>query len=183
MTGTKISDMPAAASLDGTEIVPLLQSGANKRTTTQAIADLGGGGGGGPQLATVAVSQADLLALHSSPKILVAAPGANKIIVPMALALHYNFGTTGYTDSNGAFIAFGGETNTNFNVFSIAGDEFTKDHSVSTLLPPEPASFPIKNIANANLVNLPLVLGTYTADMTDGDGTGVVMVYYFVMSI
>jgi hypothetical protein len=44
MADTKISAMAAASSLTGTEIVPLLQGGANKRTTTQAIANLGGSG-------------------------------------------------------------------------------------------------------------------------------------------
>lgn len=36
----KISAEPAAGSLDGSEVVPLLKSGANKQTTTQAIANL-----------------------------------------------------------------------------------------------------------------------------------------------
>jgi hypothetical protein len=42
MTDTKISDMTAAGALTGTEIVPLLQSAANKRTTASAIAALSG---------------------------------------------------------------------------------------------------------------------------------------------
>ncbi len=36
----KISAMPAAGPLTGTEPVPVVQSGANKKTTTQAIANL-----------------------------------------------------------------------------------------------------------------------------------------------
>lgn len=39
--------MDAAASLDGSELVEIVQGGANVQTTTQDIADLGGGGGGG----------------------------------------------------------------------------------------------------------------------------------------
>lgn len=39
MANTKISDESAAASLTGTELVLVVQSGANKRTTTKAIAD------------------------------------------------------------------------------------------------------------------------------------------------
>jgi hypothetical protein len=45
MADTKISDETAAGTLDGTEIVPVVKSSANSRTTTQAIADLGSGGG------------------------------------------------------------------------------------------------------------------------------------------
>lgn len=40
MADTKISAMTAAGSLDGTELVPVVQGGTNNRTTTQAIADL-----------------------------------------------------------------------------------------------------------------------------------------------
>lgn len=42
----KISQLDAVSSLDGTELVEVVQTGTNKKTTTQAIADLGGGGGG-----------------------------------------------------------------------------------------------------------------------------------------
>lgn len=46
MANEKISGMTAAATLDGTELVEVVQGGDNVRTTTQAIADLGSGGGG-----------------------------------------------------------------------------------------------------------------------------------------
>ena len=47
MADTKISAETAAGALTGSEIVPVVQGGVNKRTTTGAIAALGGGGGGG----------------------------------------------------------------------------------------------------------------------------------------
>lgn len=42
--GQKISALSAAAALTGTEEVPVNQSGATKKTTVQAIANLAGGG-------------------------------------------------------------------------------------------------------------------------------------------
>lgn len=33
----KISEMPSATSLDGTELVPIVQSGVSKKTTTQEL--------------------------------------------------------------------------------------------------------------------------------------------------
>lgn len=42
----KISELPAASALTGSEQVELNQSGTSARTTAQAIANLGGGGGG-----------------------------------------------------------------------------------------------------------------------------------------
>lgn len=45
MANEKISGMSAAATLTGSELVEVVQSGDNVRTTTQAIADLATGGG------------------------------------------------------------------------------------------------------------------------------------------
>lgn len=47
MADLKISELPAADPLDGTELVPIVQGGLNKSVTTQDIADLGAAGGGG----------------------------------------------------------------------------------------------------------------------------------------
>jgi hypothetical protein len=54
MSNKKISAFPAAGALGGTEIVPVVTGGVNKRTTTQAIANLGGGGGGSSSLIQIA---------------------------------------------------------------------------------------------------------------------------------
>jgi len=45
MANKKITQLPSAGTLDGTEIVPLVKNGITSQTTTQDIADLGGGGG------------------------------------------------------------------------------------------------------------------------------------------
>lgn len=47
MPDTKTSDETAAGALTGAELVRIVQSGNDRRTTAQAIADLGGGGGSG----------------------------------------------------------------------------------------------------------------------------------------
>lgn len=46
MADTKISALTAASALTGTEIVPVVQSAANRRTTAQDIANLAAAGGG-----------------------------------------------------------------------------------------------------------------------------------------
>lgn len=48
MSDQKISLMPAAGSLTGSELVPIVQGGGNARTTAQDIANLAGGGAGIP---------------------------------------------------------------------------------------------------------------------------------------
>lgn len=54
----KISAMPAASALTGAELVPIVQSGDNKRTTAQDIADLGGGGSAAYMVYTALLTQA-----------------------------------------------------------------------------------------------------------------------------
>jgi hypothetical protein len=49
----KITELDNATALTGVELVEVVQGGANKQTTTQDIADLGGGGGGTPTLQQV----------------------------------------------------------------------------------------------------------------------------------
>jgi len=45
MANVKISELPAAAALDGSELLPVVQSGATAQTTTADVAALAGGGG------------------------------------------------------------------------------------------------------------------------------------------
>jgi hypothetical protein len=45
MPDLPISQLPQADTLDGSELVPVVQAGTTKFTSAQAIADLGGGGG------------------------------------------------------------------------------------------------------------------------------------------
>ena len=45
MANVKISELTASGTLTGTEQVEVVQSGNTRRTTTQAIANLGAGGG------------------------------------------------------------------------------------------------------------------------------------------
>jgi hypothetical protein len=48
-------------------------------------------------LATVHLSSAELLALHTTAKTIVAAPGAGKVILPLWIAANYTFGSIDYT--------------------------------------------------------------------------------------
>lgn len=42
----KISELPSASTLDGTEYIPIVQSGATVKASAQAVGNLGGGGSG-----------------------------------------------------------------------------------------------------------------------------------------
>ena len=63
MANVKISELGSAATLTGTEILPIVQSGSTLQTTVQDIADLAGGGGGG----TANYATAQIIAATGSP--------------------------------------------------------------------------------------------------------------------
>lgn len=65
MADAKMSDLAAAASLTGAELMELVQGGVNVRTTTQAVADLASGGGGATR--GLAFIDADGTVLRSTP--------------------------------------------------------------------------------------------------------------------
>lgn len=50
MSFVKISELPAAITVAGTEEIEVNQGGTSKKVTAQQIANLGGGGGGGETL-------------------------------------------------------------------------------------------------------------------------------------
>lgn len=72
MPRSKISQLAAAAALTGAELVEVVQSGGNKQTTTQAIANLGGGSADGPQAANT---------VKAGPTSGPAAPPAYRVLV------------------------------------------------------------------------------------------------------
>ena len=58
---------------------------------------------------TVSLSKADILALHSTPITVVAAPGANKILVPDRVLIQI-IGTNPYAGATGIAFSAGGDT-------------------------------------------------------------------------
>lgn len=57
MTDKKITQLNDATTLDGSELIELVQAGANVKVTVQAIANLGGGGAGANKVGGCEVDQ------------------------------------------------------------------------------------------------------------------------------
>jgi len=89
----KISELVYVTPLDGTEDIEIVSDGVSKRTSTQDIADLAGGG-----IITVKISlsSAEILALSTTPKTLIAAQGAGTYINVLSAAFRYNFVSAAY---------------------------------------------------------------------------------------
>lgn len=75
-----------------------------------AARETAGNGNGGSQtvqIESVPVSSADLLALHTTPKVLLPAPGGRLYHIVDAVIVHYRFGTTPYAGVFSPVFAFG----------------------------------------------------------------------------
>ena len=129
--------------------------------------------------ATITLSKAQLLNLFSAPVSVLPAPGAGKAIVIFQSFYVLHYGTTTYLSpgfNNGLFYA------SPSGAAADAGDNgvFT---TASSAMTSSPAGFQ-GGIAVLNTVeNQPVVLANATADMTTGDGTGVLFVFYAIVTI
>jgi len=108
MADEKFSEFTTATSLDGTETLVGLQAGDNARFPITFF----------PITVKVSLSSAEILALATTPKTLIAAQGAGTFIRLQAVTMRLNYGTTTYTGgglrikytSGGSFII----TNTSY---------------------------------------------------------------------
>ena len=80
MADTKISELAAASALDGTELVPVVQGGATKRTTVDDVS--------GVRVARASITIDDLIAAAQIE--IAPAPGALKALLPVALYYKMN---------------------------------------------------------------------------------------------
>lgn len=83
--------------------------------------------GGGVLTATVTVSSAEILALNATPKQLIAAPGANKIIQVLGVTTEYIYVTSTYTTNLTLAMRYGAIANDMWrsNVLSQVATSFT----------------------------------------------------------
>jgi hypothetical protein len=129
---------------------------------------------------TIALSNADLLALHATPKVLVAAQGAGTLILFNSLVLEYVYAAA-FTIGSATNLtvaykadASGGAASTTFAVTGFLDQTANKVEQIKTVT---------TNIAQAGNLNQPLVLSLAGADVTGGAGTtGIAIISYTVVS-
>jgi len=113
----------------------------------------------------IEVSSAEILAINTSPKQLVAAPGAGKVLILQHIVVYYHFSVAAYA------------TNTNIDIRNTTGTNYLQDlHSI------------INEIADRIvetgrqypplIVNEPLILTEPTGNPTGGSGTLTIYLWY-----
>ena len=118
------------------------------------------------QYAEVEISSAEILALFATPKTLVAAPGAGKILEFISLLLAYDYNTIAYT--------IGTATNLQVKYTDASGAAVSTTQAVTGML--DQATDQLRSLDKLEasvtpVVNAALVLTLAVANVTAGDGT------------
>jgi hypothetical protein len=150
------------------------------------LLDVEASGGGGSQpvlVATATVTSPQLLTLQSAPVVLVATPGAGKVIVPLTVLAMLGSATTPYVVNGFAGICAGAYTSPWQDLATILVD----DPGQSAALGVFPNSISLSSLTNLDFeidyVDQPLLLADAGDDgVTGGDGTLSLTVYYTVLS-
>lgn len=126
-----------------------------------------------PRKATVTLSSADILALHTTPVQLVAAPGAGKVLVPMHAILSYTFGTVSYNET-GSSPTWGFPSGSTYTNLGTIGASISNGQTSTQVVRPDSGFFCYPNEAIGMTVN---------AALTDGDYPVTITVHYSIEDV
>lgn len=119
--------------------------------------------------ATVTISSAEILALNTTPKVLVAAAGANKAIIPTRITIKFKYNSVPYT--------------TNLNIlFKIGSDILETSSGVLGQSVSSSASYSVSSY-NVTSFNTNLVAQVQTGNPLAGNSTMTIIVSYFILDM
>ena len=123
---------------------------------------------------SVSVSSAELLAINSTPKTLIAAQGVDQVIILHRAYCEYTYGTTTYAGDTTLVIEYGG------TAYKLSSDAFNINATSSRY-----AIYSSVNISNSvdDLANKAAILTTASSDPTTGDGTFKIWLEYTVIDV
>jgi hypothetical protein len=168
----------ASPALTGVPTAPTAAIGDSSSTiaTTQFVQQAGLS----PQIfVSLVITSAQLKALHGTPLTIIAAPGVGFAIYPISLVLQYDFVTTPYTIHGESIVLD----------YNNAGSAFKQTFSETGFFDQGASQIKffdgvIANGALSVVANQPFTIGsTGGTDMTAGDGTAVVYIYYALITL
>ena len=129
------------------------------------------------RVAAVEISSVDILALYTTAKVLVAAPGAGKVLEFVSLLLAYDAGATAYTVTSA--------TNLAVKITDKNGTSVSTTQAVTGMIDQETDQVRILDKVGTTItpvVNAPLCLSLAGADPTEGDGVIHAKIVYRVLA-
>jgi len=171
MPDQKLSDGTARNPLLSSDYFPIIRAGANDLVAPDVVKAYMGAT---VQYADISLSSAEILALFTTPKQLVAAPGANKAVFPLFISMSLVFVSVAYATNVQLQVKAGSSTlYLNSLVLPNASDYFARG-----------AALPVAASGGGfDFINAPLVLAVGSGNPTAGNGTLKVRVIYEVVDI
>lgn len=162
----KISELTAASTLTGTELVEVVQSSTNKKTTTQDIADLANNGLSELIEVQVTITAAQITNSFTSPITLATAPdGYIPIIIGPVFANKTYVGAVFATNTN-CRVSVGGQTSASLSDTMTAGGDAHQLVDVTT-------GSNLNAYGGADVIVFKTLIGNPT-----GGGTSTVTIYF-----
>ena len=125
------------------------------------------------QTATISISSAEMLAINTTPKILVAAQGAGTIIVPKSMTVKHTYVSTTYDTDTLVYAKY------NSTGKPLASSGLTIASTATSWI----IVTSINPSTTDDITNKALILTTNTADPETGDGTFEIVLEYSVITI
>ena len=171
MAEQKISELPIAAALDGTESVVINQNAVTSITDVDAIVAYLASES--IKIEKTTITSAQLLDMYTTPVTLVPAQGANTLIVPVNVVLRYRFGTIEYTTNQTITLSPNNSLWTaNYNS-ALAG---TSDKYLSRSVTPT-------STVTGIIDDLPFTIGVQIGNPLAGNGELDVYLSYYVLTL
>ena len=171
MAEQKISELPIAAALDGTESVVINQNAVTSITDVDAIVAYLASES--IKIEKTTITSAQLLDMYTTPVTLVPAQGANTLIVPVNVVLKYRFGTIEYTTNQTITLSPNNSLWTaNYNS-ALAG---TSNKYLSRSVTPT-------STVTGIIDDLPFTIGVQIGNPLAGDGELDVYLSYYVLTL
>lgn len=117
----------------------------------------------GSLIQEVLVTSPELLNMFTSPVILIPAPGVGKFIVVDKIIMKYDFNSQAYTQPGFTNVVMNGNNIVQFGTSLNSGSSFIKQGTPTSVTLTE---------------NSPLELTNTTGNLTNGDGTVILYIYY-----
>lgn len=133
---------------------------------------------GGLTTATVDITSSEILNIFTTPKQIIAAPGAGKILQVVSLMAYYKFGTTAYSASASFAFKYDNASGAAVNISSLT----MLDNAADALIFPELAT-QTNDVLVTPYVNKNIIFTNTSANPTSGDGTLRIYVTYKTITV
>lgn len=140
-------------------------------------------GSGGVTTATINLSSADILGLFTTPKQLVATPGANKIIIPTSIYLSVTRTSTAFTGGGNVAVRYTDGSGPMAHISAIDASYITGSAGTAVMIPQIAIGVDGVEYATTDFINQPIVLTNDTGVFADGTGTAEVTISYYVIDV